>query len=271
MFPNLRKSLWFSFIPVTLLSIVAVALLANGTISPMYLIATFVMWCLISGLGVAVGYHRVFSHRTHTLPVWKENIILFFAALAGQGSSIFWVAVHRGYHHPHSDTDKDLHSPITKGIWGSFFGWTAKITDNTSHLVNIKYAVDLAAKPNHVWFNKHVFKIMWAVPAVVALIDWKLALVGICLATGIGLMQDNTVNVLGHLKGLIGYRNFNTKDNSQNNFLLGYLGWGQGWHNNHHHAPKLYDFGTKVSGKWWEYDPCRLWLPLLGKPNAGAV
>jgi len=37
------------------------------------------MWCMVCGLGVAVGYHRVFSHKTHQLPTWKENIILFFA------------------------------------------------------------------------------------------------------------------------------------------------------------------------------------------------
>jgi stearoyl-CoA desaturase (delta-9 desaturase) len=50
---------------------------------------------------------------------------------------------------------------------------------------------------------------------------------------------------------------------SQNNFVLGYLGWGQGWHNNHHHDPKSYDFGTNISGKWWEFDPCRIFLPFL--------
>lgn len=263
--------MWLCFVPFVSLSALAVVLLINGTISPWYLLMTFVMWTLISGLGVAVGYHRVFSHRTHTLPIWKENVLLFFAALAGQGSSIFWVAVHRGYHHPHADKEIDLHSPVTKSLWQSFFGWTAGITDNTAHLVNVKYSVDLIKKPNHVWFNKHVFKILWAVPAIVALFDWKLSLVGFCLATGLGLLQDNSVNVFGHLKALIGYRNFDTKDNSHNNVILGLLGWGQGWHNNHHYAPKLYDFGTRVSGRWWEFDPCRLWLWFLGKPNTTAV
>jgi stearoyl-CoA desaturase (delta-9 desaturase) len=64
---------------------------------------------------------------------------------------------------------------------------------------------------------------------------------------------------------LIGYRNFETNDNSRNNVIFGYLGWGQGWHNNHHHDPKSFDFGTGVSGKWWEFDPCKIFLPFLGK------
>jgi len=216
------------------------------------------MWILINGLGIAVGYHRVFSHKTHHLPVWKENIILFFAALAGQGSSIFWVAVHRGYHHRYTDTDYDLHSPVTKGLWTSFFGWTAQIKDN-SNVVNLKYAIDLIKKPNHMWFNQNIFKILWGIPLIVAVFDWQLSLVGFCLATGLGLLQDNTINVLGHRKALVGYRNFETKDNSHNNTILAYLTWGQGWHNNHHHAPASFDFGKSISGKWWEWDPCNLW------------
>lgn len=264
MLQNFSKSIWLCLVPFMTLSLVAIALLLNGTISPYYLIVTAVMWVLISGLGVAVGYHRVFSHKTHTLPVWKENILLFFAALAGQGSSIFWVAVHRGYHHPHADTETDVHSPVTKSLWVSFFGWT--INERAKN-ISMKYSIDLIRKPNHVWFNDHVFKILWLVPIVVALFDWKLSLVGFCLATGLGLLQDNLVNIFGHKKGFIGYRNFDTNDQSQNNFWLGYFGWGQGWHNNHHARPARYDFGSSTSGKWWEFDPCRLWLWFLGRPN----
>lgn len=263
-FDNIPKSLWFALIPFGTLSVVSIALLMSGVISAWYLVATVFMWAMISGLGIAVGYHRVFSHKTHSLPVWKENILLFFGALAGQGSSIFWVAVHRGYHHPHSDTEKDLHSPVTKGLWQSLFGWSTQITNaNAPYKVNMKYAIDLIKKPNHVWFSKHAYKILIGVPIIVALFNWKLALVGVCLPIGIGILQDNLTNVVGHIKALIGYRNFETRDNSQNNVVLGYLGWGQGWHNNHHHDPKSFDFGKSVSGKWWEWDPSTIFLPLL--------
>jgi stearoyl-CoA desaturase (delta-9 desaturase) len=83
------------------------------------------------------------------------------------------------------------------------------------------------------------------------------------MVTFIGMTQDNLVNVLGHKKAFFGYRNFDTNDNSQNNIPLAYLTWGQGWHNNHHKSPASYDFGKAVSGKWWEFDMCRLFLPFL--------
>jgi fatty-acid desaturase len=115
------------------------------------------------------------------------------------------------------------------------------------------------------WFHKNYKKILYGVPLLVALFDWRLALTGFGLVTMIGLIQDNTVNVFGHIKGWFSYRNFDTKDNSQNNPILGYLTWGQAWHNNHHHRASAYDFGSGVSGNWWEVDPSKIFLPFLGK------
>lgn len=210
-------------------------------------------WILVSGLGIAAGFHRIFSHKTHNLKPWLENIILFLGSLGGQGSSITWVAVHRGYHHRHSDTEKDLHSPI-HGWLSAFMGWYARIDPQT---INHKYAVDLLRRPNHVWFHKNYMKFMAIWVIVLALLGPKfLAVYGSVLF--ISLLQDNLVNLLCHIPGL-GYRNHDTRDNSNNFPPLGYLGWGQGWHNSHHAYPASYLFGTK----WWEFDACAIFIPLL--------
>lgn len=263
---GLSKGLWMLVIPKFILGVIAVVLFCTSTIPLYYLVITLIMWSLISGLGIAVGYHRVFSHKTHLLPRWKENIILFFATFAAQGSPLFWIAVHRGYHHPHADTLRDIHSPVAYSKFHAFIGWL-NINSEKDNVINIKYAIDLLRKPNFVWFHKHYYKIVWWVPTIVAIVNWKLAFAAFFLPTAIGLLQDNLVNVFGHTKAYIGYRNFDTSDHSQNNFLLGYLGWGQGWHNNHHAKPAEYDFGKKCSGKWWEFDPSVIFLPFLGKPS----
>ncbi len=262
MFSNISKSFWFQFFPGMLLGMLTIILLIIKVIPLYYLWFTFIMWILVCGLGIAVGYHRVFSHRTHQLPTWKENIILFFATFAGQGASIFWVALHRGYHHPYADTEKDIHSPVVHGKYKSFVGWYQEITEK-NNIINIKYAVDLLRKSNHVWFHKNYYKILWGIPLLISFIDWKFSLTTFCLITCIGSIQDNLVNVYGHSRNVLSYRNFNTTDNSQNNLLLGYFAWGQGWHNNHHHDPKSFDFGKSVSKKWWEWDPANIFKYFL--------
>lgn len=264
MFKDISKYTYFSFIPFLSIGIITVILFILNIIPIYYLVFTLIGWILISGLGVAVGYHRVFSHNTHTnLPTYKENILLFFGTLSGQGSSITWSAIHRGYHHKYSDTKRDLHTP-KNGFYHAFFGWAKQITENNP-IVNLKYAGPILRKNNHIWFHKNQMLILWLVPIIVALLNWKLCLALVCLPTALSLLQDNLTNVFGHTKAYIGYRNFCTKDNSQNNFILGYLGWGQGWHNNHHYDPKSFDFGKSISGKWYEVDPCILFLPLLRK------
>lgn len=259
---DISQSFWFQFVPAMFLGSIAIVLLILGIIPVFYLWFTFIMWILVCGLGIAVGYHRVFSHRTHEIPKWKENIILFFAVFAGQGSSIFWTALHRGYHHPFADQPKDIHSPAVYGKLHAFVGWYMSITGKNNP-VNIKYALDLLKKRNHLWFHKNYLKILWITPLLIAVINWQLALTGFCLVTMIGLFQDNLVNVFGHSKGYIGYRNFNTNDFSHNNPVLAFFTWGQAWHNNHHYKASSYDFGSGVSNKWWEIDPARIFLPFL--------
>ena len=56
------------------------------------------------------------------------------------------------------------------------------------------------------------------------------------------------INTLTHT---FGYRNHDTDDNSTNIPLLGFLMWGEGWHNNHHAKPGKWDF----QHRWWEIDP----------------
>jgi stearoyl-CoA desaturase (delta-9 desaturase) len=56
-----------------------------------------------------------------------------------------------------------------------------------------------------------------------------------------------SVNSITHLWG---YRSFDTPDDSRNNWLVGLLSNGEGWHNNHHAEPRCAAHGQR----WWELD-----------------
>ena len=47
-----------------------------------------------------------------------------------------------------------------------------------------------------------------------------------------------------------GRRVYDTPDTSRNNWLLGLLTLGEGWHNNHHH----YCASARQGFRWWEID-----------------
>jgi stearoyl-CoA desaturase (delta-9 desaturase) len=57
-----------------------------------------------------------------------------------------------------------------------------------------------------------------------------------------------------------GYRNFKTTDNSRNTWWVSILGFGEGWHNNHHALQRSAAHGMK----WWEFDLTYLTIRLMG-------
>ncbi|HWC88361.1 MAG TPA: acyl-CoA desaturase, partial [Pirellulales bacterium] len=63
-----------------------------------------------------------------------------------------------------------------------------------------------------------------------------------------------SVNSLSHMWG---YRNYETDENSRNNWFVGFVSNGEGWHNNHHADPS----SAKHGHKWWEFDVT--WITIL--------
>src|SRR5262249_5380352 len=69
---------------------------------------------LLTGLGITVGYHRLFTHRSFETSRVVQFILAVLGSMAVQGSLLRWVATHRR-HHQHSDTPEDPHSPHHQG------------------------------------------------------------------------------------------------------------------------------------------------------------
>ena len=61
------------------------------------------------------------------------------------------------------------------------------------------------------------------------------------------------VNSVTHLWG---YRSYETDEDSRNNFVVGMISNGEGWHNNHHADPR----SARHGHRWWEMD--NTWLTI---------
>lgn len=228
----------------------------------MYAVYFFIGWILLGGLGAAVGLHRWISHKSIEIRPFMRPIMHWLMVCSCQGSAIWWAALHRGYHHAQADREKDIHSPI-HGFWHAWQGWMWGIRHDS---VNLKYAVDSLRDKSLIWHHKHYNKIIWVTFAVLLAIDPMIAFWLFVIPAMWALHTDSAVNTFCHLPWA-GYRLYATKDQSVNVPLVGWFGWGQGWHNNHHRRPASFDFGTSVSGKWWEFDPCLLLVPLVSPWN----
>src|SRR5688500_6915388 len=63
-----------------------------------------------TALGITVGFHRLFVHRSFETYSWIKVIFIILGSMAVQGPMLKWVAMHRR-HHQYSDTANDPHSP----------------------------------------------------------------------------------------------------------------------------------------------------------------
>ena len=68
-------------------------------------------WSFISMIGVTLGYHRYFTHRSFRASRPLIIALGIAALLSAQGKLKHWVATHR-LHHRYTDSNYDPHSPF---------------------------------------------------------------------------------------------------------------------------------------------------------------
>lgn len=208
-----------------------------------YLLAIFVL-TRIAGLGVSIGLHRYCSHRAFK----TSRVVHFLLAAAGcvalQKGPLWW-SIHHRLHHRHSDEPGDPHSPVVDGFLYGHVGWL--FANDLMH-PDESVVHDLKKYPELVWLDR-----LWMVPGLLvaaacfAIGGWGLLVYGYCLSVAAIFQITFAVNSVGHL---FGPQRFQTGDGSRNNFVLGLLAMGDGWHNNHHRAPSSARHGFA----WYEYD-----------------
>lgn len=225
--------------------------------NPLYLFLAWAWYWVAGHMGVSLGLHRAFSHRSW-VPKNKfiEALIHFFAVISVVGSSITWTGTHR-MHHAFSDTDKDPHGIEGKDTWTRIKYW---FNYWPSHTVEKKYVKDLFADPMHKWFHRYYFHVLFGWMALLAIINIDLFLYGFIVSTMFTLHTISWITVGAHIWG----HKETEVDSSKNTKFMGTYMWGEGWHNNHHAKPWSFEFG-------WNKDQIDIgaWLiKLLGKPES---
>lgn len=252
---HVPKGIWAITLPQHLGAIVAVYLLIKREVSGLWLIGSYVSWVLIGVVGIGIFYHKYFAHRGFKTYTLIENVGAYLGALAGLGAPIGWVALHTDHHHRFADLNElDVHSPRF-GIFNSYMGWQFRKFD-----LKLGSARRLLKSSGLKFVGNHYYQIYWATAVALFLID-PLAPVFLLFVPGfVHYHVEGLIASLCHTRTL-GYRNYETTDNSVNIWLLGLLTWGAGFHNNHHGDPVRPHNQTKI----FEIDLSRLLLFLIPK------
>ncbi|MEO1236479.1 MAG: fatty acid desaturase, partial [Planctomycetota bacterium] len=217
------------------------------------------LFCLGSGVGITLGWHRYLTHRAFRTSRPVELFLTAVGCLSLQHGPIEWVGTHR-MHHAHTDHDDDPHSPRHGFLW-SHMRWTFLKTEPDPR----KFARDLCRDKAIVMIDRlyWLFPVLLAAALFVAgeLIEpglgWSWVVWGVCVRTALVFHSIWFVNSAAHTWG---YKNFpDADDDSRNNWWVALIAFGEGWHNNHHADPRCAAHGRR----WWEFDPTWLTIRLL--------
>lgn len=212
------------------------------------MIDQLIIWFLGSylwhGIGVTLGYHRLLAHQSLVLRRWVAYPIVMGGYLALQGSPVVWVGVHR-LHHGKADGRGDPHSP-RDGFLHALVGWMFRMRSVQTDEELRNLAADVMRDPLYRWLGTahtfdHVIKCLIACVLFRAVIFGFLGPIPLAanvLAAMLVFWSTQLINAMCHIRCIGGYRRFATRDHSFNFWLLGALALGEGWHNNHHAAPR---------------------------------
>ena len=218
----------------------------------------------ITGLGITVGYHRLFTHRSFKTGRAVRALLAVLGSMAVEGPVIDWVATHRK-HHRFSDRPGDPHSPhldpapgwrgTLRGLGHAHIGWVFRGKDRANPA---RYAKDLLADRD-LRFISRTFP-LWVLAGLALPFGLGFALTG-TIAGGLGgLLWGGAVRVMllhhatfsiNSLCHVFGRRPFATGDESRNLAWLAPIAFGEAWHNNHHAFPTSARHGL---GRW-QLDP----------------
>ena len=222
----------------------------------------FVVFGLIyipTGLGITVGFHRLFTHRSFKTGPAVRAVIGALGSAAIEGPVISWVADHRK-HHAFSDKEGDPHSPHVghgEGVWAQFKGFfhahVGWLFIHTQRGSKKRFAPDLLKDPV-VRFIDRTF-VLWAVVGLAIPFGLGVAIGGTVLAGLSGMLWGGAVRILvlhhvtysiNSLCHMFGKRDFETTDESRNLAWLAIPTFGEAWHNSHHAFPTSAVHGLKA-------------------------
>lgn len=216
-----------------------------------YILFSIILFYCYSILGISLMLHRYYSHKSFELNGFYKWFFTIFAVLAGRGSPLGWVYIHR-IHHSFSDTSKDPHSPHNNNF--NLIGFKPFHENKKINHFIIK---DLLT-PIQIRIDRFYLLIIATFLLLLSTIDYNLIFYVWSIPVLAVSITQTFFNYFAHMKG---YRNFETRDKSTNNIYLWPFILGDAWHNNHHYQAK--SISTKI--KKYEFDPISILINFIKK------
>ena len=220
---------------------------------------------LLSGLGMSVGAHRLWAHRSFKARFGLRLFLAIFQTMTMNGSAFSYARDHRT-HHKYSDTEADPKNP-SRGLFYSHVGWwllkkSQNVKDHGNKLDFSDLKGDWILRMQHRYYSPLFLLLGLILPTLIPYYCWQEDLLisfYLCciIRTVVVLHHLFTVNSIAHF---FGHRPYDFRIRPTENRLVIYLSLGEGNHNYHHTFP--YDYSSSEKKAWEFFNPSTLFIDL---------
>ncbi len=210
--------------------------------------------------------HRYGAHRQFTMGPRTERV-MHFLAWAVCGASYLnpraYAIMHR-MHHAYSDTPRDPHSPVQQpNLWAMMIRTLHQYTAIKDRKVEVEARFEggypewkLLDETLSNWWMSVGWGTLYTLFYLAFAPHWWIAFILAPVHWFLGPIHGAIVNYLGHK---LGYRNYDSEDNSKNTLVFDVLTMGELFQNNHHKWGQSPNFAVR----WFEIDPAYQMMKVL--------
>lgn len=229
------------------------------------IILFFVLHWQLSVFFQSFFHHRYGAHRQFTMGPRTEKVMHFLAWAVGGASYLnprAYAIMHR-MHHAYSDTPKDPHSPVQQKSLGAMMMRTLHVYEGLkSRRVQPEARFDggypewkLLDETLCNWPVSVAWGTLYTLFYIAFAPHWAFVLLA-PIHWFLGPIHGAIVNWFGHK---LGYRNYDSDDNSKNTLVFDVLTMGELFQNNHHKWGQSPNFAVR----WFEIDPAYQMMKVL--------
>lgn len=212
------------------------------------------IYYIFCGLGITMGYHRLFSHRAYKAHPILKVFFLIFGGCALQNTALKWSNDHR-VHHTKVDSPEDPYN-IKEGFFYAHMGWILL----NNEISDYRQSKDLMADKLVMLQDKYYFPMIvifgFIIPALIGHFLCNSLLGGIFV---IGFLRivllHHCTFLINSLCHMLGSRPYDKHQTARDSWFTALFTFGEGYHNYHHTFQTDYRNGIR----WYHFDPSK-WL-----------
>lgn len=220
--------------------------------------AVFLFMCAVGVIGINVGYHRAYSHKSFRASRTLKWIILMAGSTTAEGSLLRWCADHRR-HHRYQDTERDPYN-INRGFWWAHIGWLWGTEATTDYSNCPDLSKDPAFRHQDKYYALWLIVFCFALPLAIGFLVGRPLAVFLCAGLFRLFVFNQITFLINSYAHYFGRRPYSTEITARDSLICAVIASGEGWHNFHHR----FQWDYRNGHRYYHWDPAK-WFIYFGQ------